>query len=302
MSRTLTPEPGLDRRKPTALGSVSDALARMTGAARLLDAVVIAAFFVVLPMDRVGTFDAAGFTVRPAYPLMGLFLLLHLRSVRAGFRAMPTVALVALGDRRLAAPHVRPEALPRVHGVGALHDRLRARGDRLPSRGRTAHARLDRALLRHRRRLGSRPYRGVVRLVQGREHPLRLARFAPPAARALGRVVVHRLLPRPAALPLPRGQAQDLGDPDPPRAGSHDEPHRDHRRGRRSARPARGRQPLTPDRRRQGCGRCRRRGGRARRPGRPQLPADRHGPGRGLAGGREARVEGESDRRGLPHA
>ncbi len=96
MSRTLTPEPGLDRRKPTALGSVSDALARMTGAARLLDAVVIAALFVVLPMDRVGTFDVADFTVRPAYPLMGLFLLLHLRSVRAGFRAMPTVALVAL--------------------------------------------------------------------------------------------------------------------------------------------------------------------------------------------------------------
>jgi O-antigen ligase len=96
MSRTLAPEPGLDQRKRTAIGSVSDGLARMTGAAGLLDAVIVFAFFVVLPVDRVGTFDAAGFTVRPAYPLMGLFLLLHLRSVRSGFRAMPTAALVAL--------------------------------------------------------------------------------------------------------------------------------------------------------------------------------------------------------------
>lgn len=96
MSRILAPEPTVKDPKRPASGSAGQALARAAGTTRVLDAVLIVAFFVLLPVERVVSFDVAGFTVRPAYLCMGLFLLLHVRAIGAGFRAMPTVALVAL--------------------------------------------------------------------------------------------------------------------------------------------------------------------------------------------------------------
>jgi hypothetical protein len=96
MSRVLAPQPTLREPKRKPLGVVADALARVTGTARVLDGVLIASFFALLPVDRVATFDVSGFTVRLVYPFMGLFLLLHLRSIRKGFEAMPTVVLIVL--------------------------------------------------------------------------------------------------------------------------------------------------------------------------------------------------------------
>ena len=96
MSRILAPEPSLQDPQRPAHRPATGALARVAGTTRTLDAVLIVAFFALLPVERFVSFDVAGFTVRPAYLCMGLFLLLHLRSLAAGFRAMPTVALIAL--------------------------------------------------------------------------------------------------------------------------------------------------------------------------------------------------------------
>jgi O-antigen ligase len=96
MSRTVAPEPTLQDTKRPSPGSATGVLARIAGTTNILDAIVIVAFFVVLPVERVFAFDVAGFTIRPAYACMAVFLLLHLHSIRAGFRAMPTAALIAL--------------------------------------------------------------------------------------------------------------------------------------------------------------------------------------------------------------
>lgn len=96
MSRILAPESTIREPKRGPLGVAADALTRAAGTTRVLDAVLIAGFFALLPVDSVATFDVAGFTVRIVYPFMGLFLLLHLRSVRRGFEAMPTVVLIVV--------------------------------------------------------------------------------------------------------------------------------------------------------------------------------------------------------------
>ena len=96
MSRVLAPDQPIREPKRTTPGRVSETLERITGATRVLDAILIAGFFAALPIDSVLTFDVSGFTVRLVYPFMGLFLLLHLRQLREGFRAMPTVVLIVV--------------------------------------------------------------------------------------------------------------------------------------------------------------------------------------------------------------
>ena len=53
-------------------------------------------FFLTLPVERAFTVDVLGFTVRPAYVFMAVFLLLSWHELAGGLRAMPTAVLVAL--------------------------------------------------------------------------------------------------------------------------------------------------------------------------------------------------------------
>ena len=98
----------------------------------------------------------------------------------------------------------------------------------------------------------------------------------------------------PPTLPLPRGQAQIWAIPIILALVLTTSRYGGHRRDRRSARPARRGRPLASDRRRQGGARRRCGGGRARRSGHPELPADRHDPGRDPAD--EARLGSKAKR------
>ena len=50
--------------------------------------------FATLPIERGLTFDVLGFTIRPVFVFMGIFLVAHLRSIPRGVLAMPTALLV----------------------------------------------------------------------------------------------------------------------------------------------------------------------------------------------------------------
>src|SRR5262245_38037874 len=96
MRRVLAPDEPIGEPKRTTPGGLAETLTRITGATSTLDPILTAGFFALLPVDSVLAFDVSGFTVRIVYPFMGLFLLLHLRQIREGFRAMPTVVLIAV--------------------------------------------------------------------------------------------------------------------------------------------------------------------------------------------------------------
>jgi O-Antigen ligase len=103
VSRVLAPEPSISDPRQAASASRANALIRLAGATRAWEAVLVVGFFALLPVERIVTFDVFGFTVRPAFFFMGLFLVTHLGSLRAGVAAMPT-ALLALAAVVISLP------------------------------------------------------------------------------------------------------------------------------------------------------------------------------------------------------
>jgi O-antigen ligase len=103
MSRILAPEPSISESRPTGARSHVDALVRLAGATTIWEAALVVGFLALLPVERIFTFDALGFTVRPAFFFMGAFLVTHVRALRPGIAAMPT-ALLALVAVAVSVP------------------------------------------------------------------------------------------------------------------------------------------------------------------------------------------------------
>ncbi len=129
MSRILAPraQSSQDPRRP-APPHCGRGARRVAGTTRTLDAVLIVA---VLPASAGGArrllrrrgLHRSG----PAFFCMGLFLAAPSPVACSGFRAMPTVALIALAIVVSLPLTFDPKGVGRIHAVGGVHDRLRPR-------------------------------------------------------------------------------------------------------------------------------------------------------------------------------